>query len=407
MSRIGVLFVGLNGTTANTTVVGTKAIQKGIVSKDAAQRGMLTTNYPFDSIDLIDLRDMIFGGWDLEEKNAYQAAIDNEVLQPRLVEDLKDDIQSIHPMAGVLTSHDPDWNRAKYIKEFSNFDDALKKLILDIASFKETTGAEKCVVVHVGSAQRYLTLGTTHQTLNRLEQAICDNSYDVTSGILYALAAIKSGCPFVDFTANRTLEVHGLMEAAEKYGVPVAGKDGNTGQTLMKSIIAHMLKVRNMKLVGWYSTNILGDNDGRVLSIPDFAKAKIEDKLSVLKPILGYDNFSHIVDIKYYPPRKDNKEAWDNVDFMGWLDQMMSLKIDWLGKDSILAAPLVLDLIRLMEFSLRRRYFGLQSQLAIYFKHPLGTMERAFFKQYDLLVSFYEGVSRGRLSTYQMQGGKK
>ncbi|MCF6154490.1 MAG: hypothetical protein E3K36_04395 [Candidatus Brocadia sp.] len=171
--------------------------------------------------------------------------------------------------------------------------------------------------------------------------------------------------------------------------VPLAGRDGNTGQTLIKTVLGQMFKIRNLNLNGWYSTNILGNNDGLVLSMPEHRQTKMEDKLGVLEPVLGYNHFTHIVDIHYYPPRGDNKEAWESIDFSGWLGMPMSAKINWLGRDSILAAPLIIDLVRLMEFALRRGECGIQSQLAIYFKHPLGTSARGFSDQYMLLKNYY------------------
>lgn len=208
--------------------------------------------------------------------------------------------------------------------------------------------------------------------------------------MLYAYAAIEENCPFVDFTPNVTLETEALLELADIKNVPLAGRDGNTGQTLMKTVLGQMLKIRNLKLDGWYSTNILGNNDGKVLARNEHAEIKMRDKLGVLEPLLGYGDFDHTVNIEYFAPRGDNKEAWDSIDFLGWLDQSISVKINWLGRDSILAAPLILDLIRLLEYAQREGEKGIQSHLAMYFKNPLGTKTRGFFDQYKLFVDYYK-----------------
>jgi myo-inositol-1-phosphate synthase len=208
---------------------------------------------------------------------------------------------------------------------------------------------------------------------------------------LYAYAGIETGCAFIDFTPNVTLDVPGVQELAVHSGVPIAGRDGSTGQTLMKTLLAEMLQARNLKLEGWYSTNILGNNDGMVLSRPEHREVKMHDKLSVLEPILGYNTFSHAVDITYYPPRGDSKEAWDSIDFIGWFSLPMTMKIDWQGRDSILAAPLVLDLCKHLQFALAKGAIGIQSHLAIYFKQPIGTGVLPFSVAVRRLKEYYQG----------------
>nr|MBC8554266.1 inositol-3-phosphate synthase [Candidatus Brocadiales bacterium] len=234
----------------------------------------------------------------------------------------------------------------------------------------------------------------TYDNLEGFRKAITNNDEGLTSGMLYAYAAIEENCPFVDFTPNVTLETGALLELADVKNVPLAGRDGNTGQTLMKTVLGQMLKIRNLKLDGWYSTNILGNNDGKVLARNEHSEIKMRDKLGVLEPLLGYGDFDHKVNIEYFAPRGDNKEAWDSIDFLGWLDQSISVKINWLGRDSILAAPLILDLIRLVEYAQRKGEKGIQSHLAMYFKNPLGTKARGFYDQYKVFVDYYKSTAK-------------
>lgn len=385
--KIGVLFIGLNGATGNTTVIGSKAILKGLGST----YGMLTETPLFSNIDLVNIEQFIFGGWDINYKNAYQAGIDNRVIRNELLERVKEDIIHIYPMKAVVTRYDIDLSpEENHIKDKNTLEEYLHELIDDIKNFKQQNNLDETIIVNLSSTQKYSEINRDHETIENFMKAISMNKTEtITSGMIYALAAIETNSPFVDFTPNRTLEAPALQELAKQKGVPIAGKDGSTGETLIKTVIAHMLKIRNLKLIGWYSTNLIGNNDGRILSIPEHSKTKMIDKLRVLEPILGYSDFEHLVDIKYYLPRGDNKEAWENIDFIGWLNEPMCLKINWLGKDSILAAPLIIDLIRLLEYSHRIGESGIQKQLSIYFKHPIGTQIKGFFDQYKIFESYY------------------
>ncbi len=388
--KIGVLFVGLNGATANTTVAGSIALKKGLTNNCD---GMLTETGLFSHLSLAQFNQLIFGGWDVTSRNAYNAAISNRVLESSLIEGLRTELEVLYPWKAVVTEHDVDSTKtAENVMATTSLQEGLDVLKQDIISFKDRYSLDSAIVVYLASPLKHIELCNTHNDLARFRKAIINNDKSISSAMLYALAAIETGCPFVDFTPNVTLKVPALLELAEEKKVPLAGRDGNTGQTLIKTVLGQMFKIRNLRLNGWYSTNILGNNDGLVLSMPEHRQTKMEDKLGVLEPVLGYNHFAHIVDIHYYPPRGDNKEAWESIDFSGWLGMPMSAKINWLGRDSILAAPLILDLVRLLEYALRRGECGIQSQLAIYFKHPLGTSARGFFDQYMLLENYYSVI---------------
>lgn len=392
--NIGALIVGLNGATANTTLAGTILQKNGLIPDESFKRGMLTEDNCFNGHDLIDHPQIVFGGWDVNNKDAYEAAIDNRVLDIAAINSVKEELKRIRPMKAIHTSHDVDETRTSdYSKNGTSLQCRVDHLREDIVSFKEVNGLDGAVVIYLGSPLKAQGTGT-YENLVKFRKAIKNNDEGLTSGMLYAYAAIKENCPFVDFTPNVTLETGALLELADIKNVPLAGRDGNTGQTLMKTVLGQMLKIRNLKLEGWYSTNILGNNDGKVLARNEHAEIKMRDKLGVLEPLLGYGDFDHIVNIEYFAPRGDNKEAWDNIDFLGWLDQRISVKINWLGRDSILAAPLILDLVRLLEYARRKGEKGIQSHLAMYFKNPLETKTRGFFDQYKLFVDYYESLAK-------------
>ena len=385
--KTGVLFVGLNGSVATTVIAGLKLIQAGL----GQARGMLTDEPLFARLNLISPSSLVFGGWDISGQNAYQSALENCVIKKENLQHIKKFLSGLYPYKAVIAHYDcPSLALHKNIKPKDNLEGYLESLIRDILRFKKEKGVSRVVLVDVTSAQKNLNLTFLHRDTAKFKKALKRNDRkSITSGMLYALAAIKTESAFVDFTSNRTLEAEAITNLASVARVPLAGKDGCTGQTLVKTVISHLLRVKNLRVIGWYSTNILGNNDGRVLSCPGYDRCKIEDKKGVLKPILGYNDFPHIVDINYYPPRGDDKEAWDNIDFRGWLDEPMALKINFLAKDSILAAPLIVDLIRLLEYAARKGNGGVQTQLSLFFKHPIGVEERAFFSLYRRFQEYY------------------
>ncbi len=399
---IGVMLVGLNGAVANTVVSGVKA-----ESEKKSLGSILATNY-FKDIDFVKEEEMVFGGWDVFYTDAFQAANYHKIIPFELYKNSEEFLKRLTPLKGYVNEWDTDEaiNSDYSIKMWNlkNFMEAVNMVRKDIEEFKKKNNLENVVVVYLGLP---LKNRRKLEDLNKVcfeDLTMLDGNY-LPSSVAYAVGAILEGCPFVDFTPNLTLQLDFVEDLAIKNKVPLAGMDGNTGQTLMKTLIAPMLKIRNFKLIGWYSTNILGNNDGKVLSRPEHKALKIEDKLSVLEPILGYSDFEHVVDISYYRPRYDNKEAWDSIDFEGFLGLPMSFKINWLGRDSILAAPLVLDLIKHMDFSRRNQNYGIQEHLAIYFKHPLRSrysrsniplykdkLVLSFFDAFNLLLEFYKKI---------------
>jgi myo-inositol-1-phosphate synthase len=250
---------------------------------------------------------------------------------------------------------------------------------------------DKVVIVNLASPHKNIKHESWFENSNEFFKKIETNDEAITSGMLYCLAAINEGCPFVDFTPSATLIPKAIIEEAERQKVPIAGRDGSTGQTLMKSVLATMFNQRNLRVNGWFSTNILGNLDGYVLSDNNYNKEKILDKTEVLDKILGYHP-EHLVEIKYFKTKGDSKESWDYIDFEGWLGETMQLKINWVGKDSLLAAPLVLDLVRLIAYAKSCGHYGMQKQLSLFFKHPLQTEERSFTNLYHDFINFYKKI---------------
>ena len=408
--KIGILIVGLNGATANTTVAGCQLL----VKKLAPDYGMITNRSPFRQAQgveasagsalefterpsrtaftehrLIPLDRLVFGGWDVNSQDAYQTAGRHQIIPLNLLQKIKKHLEGIRPMKGVTTSHDAGlFQSQKHLKQTNSLQKKLDLLVSDVINFKKRNDLQKIIIVFLGSSLKPVRPGRIHENIQNFKKAVRRNHPGITSGMLYALAALETNSPFIDFTANNTLEIKALADYARSKNIPLAGQDGKTGQTMIKTALAQLLKIKNFKLTGWYSTNLLGNMDGQILSLPEHGQEKLKDKSGVLAPILGYEDFDHRVDINYYTPRGDNKEAWDNIDFLGWLGQPMSLKINWLGRDSILAGPLVLDLIRLVEYAQRRGRGGLQTQLAFFFKNPLGSKPQGLFEEYRMLEQF-------------------
>jgi len=248
--------------------------------------------------------------------------------------------------------------------------------------------------VNIASTEPFAGLMPTHQSIGQFEEGLAKDDPAISAGMLYAYAALAAKVPYVNFTPSTTVDIPALMEFADVQGVVIAGKDGKTGQTLYKTVLAPMFQLRNLRVSGWYSTNLLGNDDGYVLSDPAHLQQKVASKLEALAPILGYDDVDHQVDIHYYAPRGDAKEAWDVIDFVGWLGAKMSMRVNWLGQDSILAAPLVVDLARLVWFAQQRGERGPATQLSAFFKTPLNTREHNFFEQTRNLMMYCDSASR-------------
>jgi myo-inositol-1-phosphate synthase len=385
--KLGVLLVGL-GAVSTTFIAGVEAIKRGLAEPigsltqmGAIRLGKRTENRnPLikEFVPLADLRDIVFGAWDIFPDSAYEAAMTAGVLEKELLSQLKPQLQKIKPMKAVFDQNYVKRLNGTNVKEGANKFELAEQLIKEIAEFKRKNRCSRLVIVWAASTEIFLKTHAVHKTLKSFEQAMRDNHKAIAPSMVYAYAALKSGVPFANGAPNLTIDVPALMDLANTHGVPVCGKDFKTGQTLMKTILAPGLKSRMLGLHGWYSTNILGNRDGEVLDDPESFKTKEESKLSVLEYILQpdvypqlYKDFSHVVRINYYPPRGDNKEGWDNIDIFGWLGYPMQIKIDFLCRDSILAAPLVLDLALFLDLAQRVGMKGTQEWLSFYFKSPM------------------------------------
>ncbi|HVF49900.1 MAG TPA: inositol-3-phosphate synthase [Pyrinomonadaceae bacterium] len=385
--RLGVLLVGL-GAVSTTFIAGVEAIKQGLADPvgSLTQMGTIRLGKRTDNrvplikdfVPLASLEDLVFGAWDIFPDSAYDAAMHAGVLEKELLNQLRTPLQKIKPMPAVFDQHYVKRLNGTNVKTGKNKLDLAEQLIAEMAEFKRKNKCSRLVMVWAASTEIFLKQHGVYKTLKSFEQAMRDNHKAIAPSMIYAYAALKSGIPFANGAPNLTVDIPALMELADEMRVPLCGKDFKTGQTLMKTIIAPGLKSRMLGLHGWYSTNILGNRDGEVLDDPESFKTKEESKLSVLEYILQpevypklYKDFSHVVRINYYPPRGDNKEGWDNIDIFGWLGYPMQIKIDFLCRDSILAAPIVLDLALFMDLAQRAGMRGVQEWLSFYFKSPM------------------------------------
>ncbi len=398
--KLGILLVGL-GAVSTTFVAGVEAIRKGmsepigsLTQMGTIRLGKRTENRCpkiKDFVPLATLDDIVFGAWDIFHDSAYEAARNAGVLEKSQVEDLREQLESLKPMAAVFEQNYVKRITGENVKTGKNKMELAEQLIADIAKFKEEKGCDRLVMVWAASTEIYIEASEIHNDLEAFERAMYDDDERIAPSMIYAYAALKSKVPFANGAPNLSCDIPALTKLAEDSGVPICGKDFKTGQTLMKTIIAPGLKSRMLGLDGWYSTNILGNRDGEVLDDPENFKTKEESKLSVLEHILQpdvypelYKDFSHVVRINYYPPRGDNKEGWDSIDIFGWLGYKMQIKIDFMCRDSILAAPLVLDLALFMDLAQRSGMKGVQEWLSFYFKAPQTAPE--LYPEHDLFI---------------------
>lgn len=384
--KLGILLPGL-GAVATTTIAGVVAVNKGLSEPvgSLTQIGRMRVgkrtqkNNPLikEVVPIHPLKDVVFGGWDIYEDNVYQSAVHAEVLDKKLLDQLKPQLSKIKPMRAVF---DPMYVKrldGKFVKKGKTKMDLAKAIMKDIEAFKKENKCDRLVMVWCGSTEIYIQESEVHQSLAALEKAMKENHKDIPPSMLYAYAAIKMGVPYANGAPNLSCDIPALVELAEKTQTPIAGKDFKTGQTLMKTVIAPGLKARALGVDGWFSTNILGNRDGAVLDDPDNFKTKEVSKLSVLEEIFEpesqpelYRDMYHKVRINYYPPRGDNKESWDNIDIRGWLNYPMQIKVNFLCRDSILAAPIVLDLALFLDLAKRSGMYGIQEWLSFYLKSP-------------------------------------
>lgn len=385
--KLGVLLVGL-GAVSTTFVAGVEAIKKGqsepigSVSQMATIRlGKRTENRsPLikDFVPLAKLEDIEFLAWDIFEADAYEAALKAGVLEKTEIDSLEQELRKLKPHKAVFSKDYVKKLDGQHIKHGANKMDLAQQLMADIAAFKAEKQLDRMVMAWAASTEVYLEADAVHLSLDSFEQAMRDNHPAIAPSMIYAYAALQMGIPFLNGAPNLNLEVPALRALAQAKKVPVGGKDFKTGQTLMKTIIAPGLKARMIGVNGWFSTNILGNRDGEVLDDPESFKTKEVSKLSVLESILEQEKYPHLygdlfhkVRINYYPPRGDNKESWDNIDIIGWMGYPMQIKINFLCRDSILAAPVLLDLILFIDLAQRCEMYGVQEWLSFFWKSPM------------------------------------
>lgn len=399
--KLGILIPGIGGAVSTTFIAGIELVRRGFAEPigSLTQLGTIRLGKRFerrsplirDFVPLAGLEDLVFGGWDIYEANAYEAALYARVLKREHLDPIRDFLSGIHPMKGVFDRRFVKNLDGTHVKPSGSLREQLEKVKEDIINFRESNGVNRCVMIWCGSTEVHLKPEEIHSSTDALRDAVDRNDPRIAPSMIYCLAALESGIPFINGAPNLTVDLPGMVELANRNGVPIAGKDFKTGQTLMKTILAPGLKSRMLGLEGWYSTNILGNRDGLVLDDADSFKTKEESKLSVLEYILQphlyptlYKNYYHKVTINYYPPRGDNKEGWDCVDIFGWLGYPMQIKVDFLCRDSILAAPLILDLVLFMDLASRAGMSGIQEWLSFYFKSPM--VKENLYPEHDLFI---------------------
>jgi myo-inositol-1-phosphate synthase len=395
-----VLLVGL-GAVSTTTIAGIMAVRKGIAKPigSLTQMGTVRLGKRTDSrspaikefVPIAGLDDLVFGGWDIFEDDCYEAAKTAGVIDRSLLDQVQGELSAIKPWPAVFDRQYVKRLDGPNVKKGKNKKDLAEQLIDDIRRFKSQHRLDRVVMIWCGSTEIFLTESPAHQSLAALEKGLEESDPSIPSSMIYAYAAIREGIPYANAAPNLSADIPALLELAQKTGSPLAGKDLKTGQTLIKTIIAPGLKARLLGVDGWYSTNILGNRDGEVLDDPESFKTKEESKKSVLDYILQpnlypdlYAHLHHVVRINYYPPRGDNKEGWDNIDLVGWLSYPMQLKINFLCRDSILAAPIVLDVALFLDLAKRAGYSGIQEWLSFYFKSPMHAP--GLYPEHDLFI---------------------
>jgi myo-inositol-1-phosphate synthase len=401
--KLGVMIPGM-GAVATTFVAGVEAVRKGIAKPigSLTQMGTVRLGKRTDArspkikefVPLAGLDDLVFTGWDIFEDDMHTAAKKAGVLDRELLEQVKPFLSSIKPRKAVFDHNYVKLIDGPNIKKGKNKMDLAEQVRADIRDFKKTSGAARLITIWCGSTESYIEPTAAHQSLKAFEKALAQNDENVAPSMIYAYASLMESVPFANGAPNLTVDLPVMHELSRKNEAPICGKDFKTGQTLIKTILAPGFKARMIGLNGWFSTNILGNRDGEVLEDPGSFKTKEESKLSVLEHILQpdlypelYGNFTHKVRINYYPPRGDNKEGWDNIDIFGWLGYPMQIKVDFLCRDSILAAPIVLDLVLFMDLAQRSaelRGLGIQEWLSFYFKSPMTAP--GLYPEHDLFI---------------------
>ena len=398
--KLGVLTPGM-GAVATTYFAGNLSIRKGLTPPVGSlcelgtiRLGKRTDNNTpkiRDYVPLAQMSDLVFGGWDPIPDNAYEAAVRAGVLETKHLDPIKDELSAIKPMPAVF---DQQWVKrldGPNKKTGTSKMHLAEQVMEDIKNFQATHGCDRMVLIWCGSTEVYRKPSDVHASLAKFEAGLRASDENIAPSQIYAYAALKLGIPYANGAPNLAVDTEALMELAHENHVPIAGKDFKTGQTLMKTILAPGFKARMLGLQGWYSTNILGNRDGEVLDDPESFKSKEVTKLGVIDQILQpekypslYGNVSHVVRINYYPPRGDNKEGWDNIDIFGWMGYPMQIKVNFLCRDSILAAPIVHDLVLFMDFAKRAGLHGIQEWLSFYWKSPQAPT--GLYPEHDLFI---------------------
>ncbi|MEI6670113.1 MAG: inositol-3-phosphate synthase [Acidobacteriota bacterium] len=394
------MLVGL-GAVSTTFIAGVLAIRNGIAKPIGSMTQMGTIRLgkrtegraPLvkDFVPLAGLDDIVFGGWDIFEDNCYEAAKTAGVLEDKLLDQVRPGLEAIKPWKAVFDRQYVKRLDGPNVKKGKNKRELAEQVREDIRAFKKNNNLDRLVMVWCGSTEIFMTESSAHQSVETFEKALEANDPTIPSSMIYAYAALMERVPYANGAPNLTADIPAMLELAQRNQVPVVGKDFKTGQTLIKTVIAPGLKARLLGVEGWYSTNILGNRDGEVLDDPESFKTKEESKKSVLDYILQpdlypdlYKDICHLVRINYYPPRGDNKEGWDNIDIFGWLGYKMQLKINFLCRDSILAAPIVLDLVMFLDLAGRAGWGGIQEWLSFYFKSPMHAP--GLYPEHDLFI---------------------
>src|SRR5712671_5959454 len=398
--KLGVMIPGM-GAVATTFVAGVEAVRKGIAAPigSLTQMGTVRLGKRTDGrspkikefVSLATLNDLVFTGWDIFEDDMYAAASKAGVLEKDLLTQVKGLLSSIKPMKAVFDHNYVKKIDGPNVKKGKNKMELAEQLRQDMRDFKKSSGADRLITIWCASTETFIEPSASHQSVKALEKGMKENDENIAPSMVYAYASLKEGVPFANGAPNLTVDVPAMLELARENEVPICGKDFKTGQTLIKTVLAPAFKARLLGLSGWYSTTILGNRDGEVLDDPGSFKTKEESKLGALEHILQpalypelYGNIFHKVRINYYPPRGDNKEGWDNIDIFGWLGYPMQIKVDFLCRDSILAAPIVLDLILFLDLAKRAGMRGIQEWLSFYFKSPMCAPE--LYPEHDLFI---------------------
>ncbi len=398
--KLGILTPGM-GAVSSTFMAGVEAIRKGLslpigsltqmghirLGKRTDDRQPLVKNF----VPLTGMDDLVFGGWDIFPDSVYEAASKAGVLPQTMLDQLESELSVIRPMEAVFDNYYVKKLDGSYIKTGKTKLELAEALIQDMDDFRKRHGCERLVMIWCGSTEIFLQKSEVHQDLDAFEKGLREDHPQIAPSMIYAYAALKAGVPYANGAPNLSADIPALEQLSKQTGTPICGKDFKTGQTLMKTILAPGFKARLLGMNGWFSTNILGNRDGEVLDDPESFKTKEESKLGVLGTILQpdlypdlYGNLYHKVRINYYPPRGDNKEGWDNIDVFGWCGMPMQIKVDFLCRDSILAAPLVLDLALFLDLAKRAGMSGIQEWLSFFFKSPV--VPEGLYPEHDLFI---------------------